>query len=287
MTDFHRILGSRFAGQCAVPRPNPLGRFLARNVVSPLLVLREMVRSAGKLFPETWNSLIFQRFWGKGILSSSAYFVMDGYEDVRLGSEFRPPEAHTTVEQPKIFAEAETIHGKFFPQAVAMLTAHFLRHTGKLVRVVTETEVPHAMNATLICYGNSDSNLTTLDIEISSEQALCQFVFDGSGRRAFQLCEQLYTIESRDGVTYDKAILLRLTNPQNPNHCYVVCAGLSEWGSLAAVYYLTKKWEVLHKRFDKSWQRRDFCVLLEVQSGQFENAREMATLVRLAPLHLG
>jgi hypothetical protein len=63
-----------------------------------------------------------------------------------------------------------------------------------------------------------------------------------------------------------------------------VCAGLSEWGSLAAVYYLTKKWKVLHDRFDKSWHRRDFCVLLDVESGQFENAKEVASVVRLAPL---
>jgi hypothetical protein len=66
-----------------------------------------------------------------------------------------------------------------------------------------------------------------------------------------------------------------------------VCAGLSEWGSLAAVYYLTKKWKVLHKRFDRFWRRRDFCVLLEVQSGQFENATEVASVVRLSPLLQG
>jgi hypothetical protein len=94
-------------------------------------------------------------------------------------------------------------------------------------------------------------------------------------------------LENRNGKTYDKAILLRLTNPQNPDHCYIVCAGLSEWGSLAAVYYLTKKWKVLQKRFDIFQQRRDFCVLLEVQSGQFENAREVASVVRLTPLFQG
>jgi hypothetical protein len=164
-----------------------------------------------------------------------------------------------------------------------MLTELFLQHTGKVVRVGTDTEGEDAMNATLICYGNSDSNQKTFDVEVSSEESLCQFVFDVTGQRAFQLCEQLYTIESRGGITYDKAILLRLTNPQNPNHCYVVCAGLSEWGSLAAVHYLTKKWKVLHHRFDKSWKRRDFCVLLDVQFGQFENAREVASVVRIAP----
>jgi hypothetical protein len=285
MTEPHRTYSDSRETHSAMRRLDPPGRHLTMRVVPPLLVLWELVRYVGKIFPETWNRFIFHRFWGDGILSTNAHFVMDSYEDIRLRSGFRHVETHTAGAQPEIFADTEIIHGTFFPQAVEMLTALFLQHTGKLVLVATDTEVEHAMNATLICYGNSDSNLKTFDIEISLEKALCQFVFDGTGHRAFQVGEQLYTIESRSGITYDKAILLRLTNPQNPNHCYVVCAGLSEWGSLAAVYYLTKKWKVLHNRFDKSWHRRDFCVLLDVQSGQFENAREVASVVRLAPLY--
>ena len=292
MSDSPRTFDERVAGQSAVPPLTPLARPLIRHVVSPLLVLRELVKYVGKIFPETWNRIIFHRFWGEGILTTSAYFVMDSYEDVSLGNGFHPAEAkaYGVSERSKIFNDGENteiVHGTFFPQAVGMLTALFLRHTGKLVRVVTDSEAARVMNATLICYGNSDANHTTFDIENSSEQTLCEFVFDGSGQRAFQLCEQLYTIESRDGITYDKAILLRLTSSKNPSYCYVVCAGLSEWGSLAAVYYLTNKWEVLHKRFDKSSQRRDFCIVLDVRSGQFENAREVASVVRLAPTYKG
>ncbi len=81
-----------------------------------------------------------------------------------------------------------------------------------------------------------------------------------------------HVIGERAGVVYDKAVLLKLTNPQDRVHSYVVCAGLSEWGSLGAVYYLTKKWKALYKRF----KRRDFCLVLEVQYGQYEIAREIA-----------
>jgi hypothetical protein len=63
----------------------------------------------------------------------------------------------------------------------------------------------------------------------------------------------------------------------------MVCAGLSEWGSLAAVYYLTTRWKDLHKRYDTFGQRRDFCVLLDVPSGQFENAREIISAVSWEP----
>jgi len=52
--------------------------------------------------------------------------------------------------------------------------------------------------------------------------------------------------------------------------------------AVEAVRISHKEWKVLHKRFDRFWRRRDFCVLLEVQSGQFENATEVASVVRLS-----
>jgi hypothetical protein len=74
-----------------------------------------------------------------------------------------------------------------------------------------------------------------------------------------------------------------LASRQHAHHCHVICAGLSEWGSLAAVSYLTKNWKSLHKRFDGFGQRRDFCVLLEVPCGQYESARELVSAVWWEP----
>jgi hypothetical protein len=250
-------------------------------------MLWELAKHLGGSIPDTWNKYLFRRFWGEGALSRESYLVLENYQDVGLRHSLRFVRDLPRQANPQDLIDAEITYGKLSPNAAAMLSALFLRHTGKLLRIATDTEVEQTMDATLICYGNSDSNLKTFDIEESSGNALFQFVFDGAGQRAFQICEQLYSAENRSGVAYDKAILLRLNNPQNPNHCYVVCAGLSEWGSLAAVYYLTKKWKVLHKRFDRFWRRRDFCVLLEVQSGQFENATEVASVVRLSPLLQG
>lgn len=262
-------------------------RPILAHALSRLLMVLELAKRLGGAFPGTWNKFLFRRFWGGGSSSGDAYLVLENYENVRLRRSFRFTRDHSTPTGAQDPVDSEITCGNLSPNAAAMLSALFLRHTGKLLPIATDTEVERAMNATLICYGNSDSNLMTFDIEGSSENDLCQFVFDGAGQRAFQICEQLYSLENRNGKTYDKAILLRLTNPQNPDHCYIVCAGLSEWGSLAAVYYLTKKWKVLQKRFDIFQQRRDFCVLLEVQSGQFENAREVASVVRLAPLFQG
>jgi len=164
-----------------------------------------------------------------------------------------------------------------------MLTALFLRHSGKVLRIATDTEPSLKRDAILICYGTPDMNFKTFDIEAWSGSSLCQFLFTADGQRAFRLAGQVHGVENRGGVTYDKAIVLRLTNRLDSNRPHVVCAGLTEWGSLAAVHYLTKSWKDLHKRFDSFGQRRDFCVLLEVEGGQFENAREITSVVWWMP----
>ena len=82
----------------------------------------------------------------------------------------------------------------------------------------------------------------------------------------------IYPIEIRNGVVYDRAVLLKVRSPQNKDRTYVICAGLSEWGSLAAVSHLARRWKDLYRAFKKD----EFCLVLEVQFGQYENADEIA-----------
>lgn len=260
-----------------------LARFFRSQVRPPLLVLSDLARQVANVIPDTWDRFSFRRFWGEGILSADPYFVMDSYENVRLRNNFRNAEPPPTSEEPNAFLGTEIIRGSFCPQAAAMLTALFLRHAGKVLRITTDTEPGLRKDAILICYGTPDMNFKTFDIEAWAGSSLCQFLFTPKGERAFRLAGQVHSMENRGGVVYDKAIVLRLTNRQDSGRPHVVCAGLSEWGSLAAVHYLTKNWKDLHKRFDSFGQRRDFCVLLEVECGQFENARELTSVVWWEP----
>jgi hypothetical protein len=257
-----------------------LAKFVKAQVMPPFLVLSDLARQAANVIPETWDRFSFRRFWGDAILSSDAYFVMDSYENVRLRNNFRNAEPPEKLEA---FVGAEIIRGSFCPQAAAMLTALFLRHSGKVLRIANDTEPSLKRDAILICYGTPDMNFKSFDVEAWSGSSLCQFLFTSNGQRAFRLAGQLHSMENRLGLIYDKAIVLRLTNRQDSNRPHVVCAGLTEWGSLAAVHYLTKNWKELHKRFDGFGKRRDFCVLLEVQCGQFENVREISSVVWWEP----
>lgn len=260
-----------------------LGNFFKTQALPPFQVLWDLARRVANVIPDTWDRVSFRRFWGEGILSTDAYFVMDSYENVRLRSNFRNAEPSNLPERPEAFTGTEIIRGSFCPQAAAMLTALFLRHSGKLLRIANDTEPGLRRDAILICYGTPDMNFKSFDVEAWSGSSLCQFLFTPDGQRAFMLAGQIHSMENRGRVTYDKAIVLRLTNREESNRPHVVCAGLTEWGSLGAVYYLANNWKDLHKRFDSFGQRRDFCVLLEIECGQFERSRELASVVWWEP----
>ncbi len=260
-----------------------LGRSIIRRLQAPFVVTWEFAAFVWKVFPEAWNHFQFRSFWGEHVFSSGACFVIDSYGDVRLRGGLRNAEGHAGMELPEQVIGSDLVDGALSPQAAGMLTALFLRNTGKLLRIATDTEIGTGTDGTLICYGTSDSNFKTFDIEVSSGNDLCQFFFSASGQRAFRIAGHVYSMERRNGTVYDRAILLRLASRQNPGHCHVICAGLSEWGSLAAVRYLTENWKTLHKRFDGFGRRRNFCVLLEVACGELENARELASAVWWEP----
>jgi hypothetical protein len=255
---------------------NSVWRFIATHVGAPVSVLAEQASQAARVFTDSWSKFLFRRFWGESVSSGEIDLVIDSYENVMLRNRFRwRDSAH---EHPEDFT-GEVVQGTFSPQATATLTALFLRHTGKGLRIVTDMEEVNKKGGALICYGSSDSNFKTFELEAESGGALCQSTFNDCGERGFRVGGNVHSIEKRDGVTYDKAIVLRLAGQQDAAQCQVVCAGLSEWGSLAAVHYLVRNWKVLHRRFDGFGQRRDFCVLLEVPFGNCDEARELAAAV--------
>ncbi len=55
-------------------------------------------------------------------------------------------------------------------------------------------------------------------------------------------------------------------------HYLFICAGLGEWGTSGATYFLFDRWNELNKRFKK---RKNFCLIIEVDVGSDESASEI------------
>jgi hypothetical protein len=68
----------------------------------------------------------------------------------------------------------------------------------------------------------------------------------------------------------DYGLILKIPNLRFPNHFFFVCAGLGEWGTSGASWYLASKWKDLQKEFGKA-----FGVVVEVDVGSDESARRV------------
>src|SRR5581483_967797 len=117
-----------------------LTNFLRAQVMAPFLVLWDLTKQVSNIVPETRDRFEFRQFWGEGIRSADAYFVMDSYENVRLRNNFRNAEPSEIAGNQGPLLGTELIRGSFCPQAAAMLTAFFLRYSGKGLRIANDTE---------------------------------------------------------------------------------------------------------------------------------------------------
>ena len=72
----------------------------------------------------------------------------------------------------------------------------------------------------------------------------------------------------------DCAIVMRIRNSRFPQHFFFVCAGLGEWGTSGASWYLANHWESLHKEFMDD----DFALIVEVDLRSDTSASRIASL---------
>ncbi len=218
----------------------------------------------------------YARYFGPGALGPSEVFgVVDPYEhplDRAAGHRFVKRMRGRSVDRP-IFGADEVV-GVGTMRFVSYATAAFakLSTSGRPLSILPDHELLARWQGTFICYGSSDSNLKTYDIERLPEQTFYRLVFGPDGFRCWDVGGQRFSA----APDADHAILLRMRNPHFPEYLLFVCAGLSEWGSTGAAYYLFANWEVLRRQFGG----QDFCCVLRVTLESDQSARLVHSVVR-------
>lgn len=155
--------------------------------LSLALTAWDLIRTILGAFPAAWDKFLFRRFWGPGIVSDDVFFVIDAYRDPRPRAGNRYIKDFPRRRPAQEIVGGGIIYGTFSPNAAALCAGYLLKYSEKLPRISVDIEVDSRMDATLICYGGSDSNLKTLDIEVTSQGKFYALVFDTHGQRAFQM----------------------------------------------------------------------------------------------------
>ncbi len=144
------------------------------------------------------------------------------------------------------------------------------RPGNKPLNFIIDYEIEAKWDASLFCFGSSDSNLKTFEIESLSEQTFYKLESGNDGKRIFKVGNRDFAFRE----PHDYGIVLRMKNPRHPEHALFVCAGLGEWGTSGAAYFLFHNWSSL------CWThgRSDFCKVVRVRLGADESAEEVFSI---------
>ncbi len=259
-------------------------------------LLAEFIKEIFLAVPRALDHWRFRRFFGPSALSGEKIFaVVDPYTNPlpKYGEPLGPlvSGAFVVISEEKIenryfkrflgrkkdqwLIGEDDVLGINVVRVVTYISALFSKYRRKTkpITVVADEEVAEKWDGTFICFGSSDSNIKTYDIENLPEQSFYRFEFGSNGFRMFNFGNKTFTI---NGLK-DYGILMRIRNPRHSEHFLFVCAGLGAWGTSGSAYYLFDHWKELYKKHKKN---EEFCKVIEVDFGSDESARVIHSLTK-------
>lgn len=241
-----------------------------------LTVAPDAVKGIIKSIPNAISKVNFKKFFGDSAIDSQNVFVvLDPYEHPvprqqlprgqnRFVKKFYGRKADMPIiGEDKLLGSCSVRVTKYASEAFSKF-----RTNENSIKVVLDEQIINSWDGTFFCFGSSDSNIKTYDVENLDQNNLYSFAFDQNGDRYFIVNGQQFSLVNRK----DRAILARFVNPHHSEHYLFICAGLGEWGTSGATYFLFDRWKELNKRFKK---RKDFCLIIEVDVGSDESAKEI------------
>ena len=241
-----------------------------------LTVAPDALKGIVKAIPNAIDKARFKSFFGNPIIKSeNIYIVLDPYEHPTPRSQMLRGQARfikkfhgrkkdiPIIGEDKVLGSCSVRVTKYSSEILSKF-----RSKDKKIKIVLDEEAMNNWDGTFFCFGSSDSNIKTFDIEQFPQNNLYSFDFDKNGIRCFTVNGQQFSI----GTRKDKGILARFINPHHDEHFIFVCAGLGEWGTSGSAYFLFDRWQELSKRFKKN---KNFCLIIEVDTQSDESAKEV------------
>ncbi|MFX0210263.1 MAG: hypothetical protein ACFFDT_30065 [Candidatus Hodarchaeota archaeon] len=208
-----------------------------------------------------------RKFFGEDVVSSDAFhlvyaefilpkfinnnqlpshpFKKPGKEKSGIGFSMHNPISSCEVRSIKYLVES------LFPQK------------GDKLMLSSDTELSKQLNISFVAFGDPLSNYKTKDIMQNEGTELIGF-----DNIKFYSVKSNQVVLIPDGQ-YDYGIILKIHPKQFSERTWFACAGLDEWGTSGAAWYLAKKWKSLYNFAKDS----PFAVIVRVNKGQDESAK--------------
>lgn len=126
----------------------------------------------------------------------------------------------------------------------------------------SDFELHGRLNISFISLGGQASNHKSRDVLTND----CNKFLNFGSNTFITTTSQRAVLINQQG--FDYGLILKIHPSQFPERTWLVCAGLGEWGSSGAAWYLAYKWREIHK-FGKN---KPFAIVVKVRTGQDESA---------------
>jgi hypothetical protein len=146
-------------------------------------------------------------------------------------------------------------------------------------QLFSDVEVSSVLDSNFVSFGGSGSNYKTADILASRSNIFIRMAHTG------------FSLPSGESLPFscsraaDHGFILRIIPPEFPTRSWIVCAGLGEWGTSGAAWFLANKWTELIRSIHPIAYRSgimripDFLAIIRVVPGQ-DQSDCMAALYR-------
>ena len=154
-------------------------------------------------------------------------------------------------------------------RAVKYLSETFGKVVNISPKLISDEEIEEKLDISFCSIGGLN-NLKTKDVLRSEENVFYDFGRSGSEPVIINKKNEEKKF-SVDG-TYDYAFIIRIMPKNFPNRVWIAVAGLGEWGTSGAAWFLSKKWNKMPKN-------KSFGVIVRVRYKQDESAEVVHKIV--------
>jgi hypothetical protein len=139
--------------------------------------------------------------------------------------------------------------------------------------LLSDIEANSILDSNFVSFGGPGSNYKTADVLASEANIFIRMIHTGFSRPSGENLPFSYSREA------DHGFILRIKPPDFSARSWIVCAGLGEWGTSGAAWFLAHKWQELSKSiypvafWSQIMEIPDFLAVIRVVPGQDQSAR--------------
>jgi len=155
-------------------------------------------------------------------------------------------------------------------RAAKYLSETIAKETKSGVSLSSDIELKNQLDISFITFGGPTSNFKTKDVIENISNNLVKF--DNTKFTSARTEKNVLKPEAG----YDYGLILKIRPSQFPNRTWFTCAGIGEWGSSGAAWYLAKKWREINAFAGNS----SFALIVRVKQNQDQSAEPVLQVKR-------